>query len=68
MKAQIWVKTRNRGHDWAIFRRLDEKKAAGGLVGFMAGDTLTFMDIKLHPDINLHAWTPKAHCCLPDQD
>jgi hypothetical protein len=26
MKAQIRAKTRNRGHDWAIFRYPDEKK------------------------------------------
>jgi hypothetical protein len=40
MKAQIRGKTRNRGRDWAIFRRSDEKKVAGGLAGFMAGDPL----------------------------
>jgi hypothetical protein len=40
MKAQIRGKTRNRGRDWAVFRRSDEKRAAGGLVGFMAGDAL----------------------------
>jgi hypothetical protein len=40
MKAQIWAKTRNRGHDWTVFRRPDEKKAAGGLAGTMAGGAL----------------------------
>jgi hypothetical protein len=38
MKTQIRGKTRNQGFDWAVFRRPDEKTAAGGLVGFMAGD------------------------------
>jgi hypothetical protein len=40
MKAQIRAKTRNRGRDWAVFRRPDRKKAAGSLVGFVAGDAL----------------------------
>jgi hypothetical protein len=40
MKAQIRAKTRNRGRDWAVFRRPDEKKAVGGLAGSMAGDAL----------------------------
>jgi hypothetical protein len=35
MKAQIRVKTRNRGHDWAVFHRPNKKKAVGGLIGFM---------------------------------
>jgi hypothetical protein len=30
MKAQIRAKTRNRGRDWAVFRRLDEKKRVSG--------------------------------------
>jgi hypothetical protein len=30
MKAQIRVKTRNRGRDWALFRRPDEKKGCRG--------------------------------------
>ena len=30
MKAQIRVKTRNRGRDWAEFRRPDEKKGCRG--------------------------------------
>jgi hypothetical protein len=41
MKAQIRAKTRNRGRDWAIFRRPDEKKADGGLAGSIAEDALT---------------------------
>jgi hypothetical protein len=36
MKAQIRGKTRNRGRDWAIFRRPDEKNGyREGLAGFM---------------------------------
>jgi hypothetical protein len=42
MNAQIRAKTMNRGRDWAIFHRPDEKRAAGGLIGFMAGDALSF--------------------------
>jgi hypothetical protein len=33
--------TRNGGRDWAVFHHLDEKRAAGGLVGFMARDALS---------------------------
>jgi hypothetical protein len=41
MKAQIRAKTRNRGRDWAVFRRPDKKKrVVGDLVGFMARDAL----------------------------
>jgi hypothetical protein len=29
MKIQIQGKMRNRGRDWAVFRRPDEKKIAG---------------------------------------
>jgi hypothetical protein len=40
MKAQIRGKMRNRRRDWTVFRRPDEKTAAGGLIGFMAKDAL----------------------------
>jgi hypothetical protein len=41
MKAQIQAKTRNRGRDWIVFRRLDgKKKGVEGLAGLMAGDAL----------------------------
>jgi hypothetical protein len=40
MKAQIRAKTRIRGRDWAIYRRPDEKRVAGGLTRETAGDAL----------------------------
>jgi hypothetical protein len=40
MKTQIRAKSKNRERDWAVFRRLDEKKGAKGLVGIVSGDTL----------------------------
>jgi hypothetical protein len=41
MKAQIWVKTRNRGRDWAEYRHLDGKKrAAGSRLEETTGDAL----------------------------
>jgi hypothetical protein len=43
MKAQIRGKTRNRGRDWAVFHRPDEKKAVWGLAGFVAGDAVTLL-------------------------
>jgi hypothetical protein len=33
MKAQIQAKSRNRGRDWAIFGRLDEKRVLGASSG-----------------------------------
>jgi hypothetical protein len=33
MKAQIQVKTRNRGRDWAIFRRPNKKRLSGASSG-----------------------------------
>jgi hypothetical protein len=41
IKTQIRGKTRNRGRDWAVFRRPDEKTAAGGLAGLVDGDALS---------------------------
>jgi hypothetical protein len=49
MKAQIRGKTKNRGHNWDDFRRPDEKRAAEGLAGTMAGDTLTICDCGNRP-------------------
>jgi hypothetical protein len=40
INVQIRGKTRSRGRDWAIFRRPDEKMAAEGLAGLVAGDAL----------------------------
>jgi hypothetical protein len=42
MKTQIWAKTRIRERNWADLRRLDEKNGAGGIVGRVSGDALTF--------------------------
>jgi hypothetical protein len=39
-EAQIRAKTTIRGHDWADFRRPDEKKGAEDLAGLMSGDAL----------------------------
>jgi hypothetical protein len=36
IKAQIRGETRNRGRDWTFFAVRMKKRAAGGLVGFMA--------------------------------
>jgi hypothetical protein len=44
MKAQIRAKKRNRGRDWAVFRRPDEKKGDGGLAGLVAGDALISLE------------------------
>jgi hypothetical protein len=40
MKAQIRAKMRNRGRDWAVFTVRIKKRAAGGIIGFMARDAL----------------------------
>jgi hypothetical protein len=40
MKTQIRAKSRNRGHDWAVFHRPDEKKGCRDLVGLVSGDAL----------------------------
>jgi hypothetical protein len=48
MNAQIRGKTRNRGRDWAVFHRPDEKKAIGGLARFMVGDALRPGVVGLH--------------------
>jgi hypothetical protein len=60
MKAQIRVKTRNRGCDWAIFRRPDEKKvlpraSSGSWLEMLlcrhiiyAGHAISYMPAMLH--------------------
>jgi hypothetical protein len=59
MKAQISVKTRNRGHDWTIFHRLDKKKTVGNLVGLVARDALMkdmIVEAASMPDRFIRRW------------
>jgi hypothetical protein len=64
MKAQIRGKTRNRGRNWVVFHRPDEKTAAGCLVGFMARDALTVIIFVNFNLIYLHLHSHHIHIHL----
>jgi hypothetical protein len=54
MNAQIRGKTRNRGYDWTIFDRPDEKNGCQDLAGFMAGDALSSRQGWTRTAVSLH--------------